>query len=335
MSKRPTISDVAKAAGVSRSTASRAMSGTGYVDGKKRAQIEKAANRIGYRGSAIARALRTQRSHTVGILIADISNPLFPKIVKGADEVLSDEGITILLCNTEGEAGKQRDFVSNMLERQADGLILVSQSVEDSVTEMLRSGPPSVFVNRTPDADRFDYVGPDNRSGIDALMNLIYARGHRRIGYISGPKSSSTARERLEAFHHAAARLGVDPRWIEQGEYDYESGRCCGARLLALSDRPTAIVAANDFVAMGVIAKARELGLSIPGDLAVTGYDGAFREPIWDEIFPEFPRLTTIVQPRRKIGAVAARLLLRRMQNPDAPIAHEILPVDLIDGSTT
>lgn len=311
------------------------MSGTGYVDDTKKKLIEDAAAQIGYSSSAIARALRTQRSKTVGILIADISNPIFPKIVKGADEVLSKEGITILLCNTEGDSAKQRAFVRNMLERRADGLILVSQSLTDEVAEIIGTGPPSVFVNRTPDMGRFDYVGPDNRDGVERMTAHLMSRGHRRIGYVGGPLSSSTARERLQAFRDVMDRNSLAATHVIEGEYDYDSGWNAAGTILAASERPTAIMAANDFVAMGVIARAREIGLQVPEDLAVTGYDGAFREPIWESVFPNFPMITTISQPRREIGKRAAMLLLSRLENSENAPVNVILPIELCMGSTS
>lgn len=335
MNKRPTLLDLARAAGVSRSTAARAMSGTGYVDDTKKKLIEHAAAQIGYSSSAIARALRTQRSNTVGILIADISNPIFPKIVKGADEVLSKEGITILLCNTEGDSAKQRAFMRNMLERRADGLILVSQSLTDEVAEIVANGPPSVFVNRTPDMGRFDYVGPDNIDGIERMTAHLMSRGHQRIGYIGGPRTSSTARERLQAFRDVMDRNGLVPTHVIEGEYDYDSGWKAAGTILAAPERSSAIMAANDFVAMGVIARARKMGIRVPDDLAVTGYDGAFRESIWESVFPNFPMITTILQPRRAIGNKAAALLLRRMEEPGRPPVREIVPIDFCEGSTS
>lgn len=313
------------------------MSGNGYVDSETKKIVEQAARELGYRRSAIARTLRTNRSDTVGILIADISNPIFPRIVKGADEVLAPEGMTLLLCNTEGDSVKQMAFVQKMLERQADGLILVSQSLPEAVTALLAGGPPSVFVNRRPDPDAFDYVGPDNVAGIEALLAHLSVAGHRHVGYIGGPENSSTARERLGAFQEAAPRFGIvsDPDLQLLREYDYGAEREGAAELLTRSGRITAIVASNDMAAMGVIAEARSRGLRVPEDLSVTGYDGAFREPMWESLYPDRPQLTTIGLPRRQIGVEAARLLLRRIKAPEAAVAKMILPIEMIAGNTT
>ncbi|WP_299655249.1 LacI family DNA-binding transcriptional regulator [uncultured Jannaschia sp.] len=339
MEKSPTLADVARAAGVSRSTAARAMSGSGYVDKVKRQLIEETAIQLGYRGSAIARTLRTQRSHTVGILIADITNPIFPRIVRGADEVLTKEGITLLLCNTEGQPARQAAFVREMMERLADGLILVSQSVDRELVETLRHGPPTVFVNRTPEPGAFDYVGPDNRQGIDLLLDHLTGLGHRRIAYITGPPDSSTARDRHSRFLERMERLGltVPDHAVVTGGYAAEHGRSAADALLSVApeDRPTAVIASNDFVALGLIERAQELGFSVPRDMSVTGYDNTFWDAIWHRAFPDAPRMTTIEQPRRDIGHAAARLLLDRLGTPDRTPRERLSPVSMIVGNTT
>lgn len=339
MNKAPTLEDVARAAGVSRSTAARALSKSGYVDQAKRKLIEETAKRLGYRGSAVARTLRTRRSHTVGILIADITNPIFPRIVKGVDEVLTREEMTLLLCNTDQKPERQEAFVREMLERMADGLILVSQSVGPEFVKLLRTGPPVVFVNRTPKADSFDYVGPDNDQAIDALFEHLTELGHRRLGFIRGPASSSTAYERLERFRKQMAWHGLPllESAVYDGDYTFEAGRAAADALLRGSpeERPTAILAANDYVALGLIDRARELGLSVPSDLSVTGFDDAFGEAAWHRVFPSAPRITTVEQPRREIGRQAGALLLQRLNDPTRPPQRLIVPVSLLRGNTT
>ncbi|WEX07271.1 LacI family DNA-binding transcriptional regulator [Chelativorans sp. AA-79] len=339
IARNPTLTDVARAAGVSRSTAARALSGTGYVDSAKRRHIEETAARLGYRGSAIARALRTNRSKTVGILIADITNPIFPRIVRGADEALTAEGITLLLCNTDGAADRQAAFVREMLERKADGLILVSQSVELDIVEVLRTGPPAVFVNRTPDPHSFDYVGPNNKAGIDALLDHLTSLGHRRLGFVHGPQNSSTARERFDRFQSRMAELGlpVSPSQIYMGDYTVETGRAAADALLKTppDQRPSAILAANDFVALGLIDRARAMGLSVPEDLSVTGFDDAFGDADWHRVFPNAPRIVTVDQPRKKLGRLAAELLLERIADPSRTPITRIVDVGLVPGSTT
>lgn len=335
--RRPTLLDVANACGLSRATVARALSGKGYVDQEKRSLIQKTAKRMGYQASGIARALRTQRSASVGVLVADITNPIFPLIVKGVDDVVSQSGNTILLSNTDEDPGKQRAAIRSLLERQVDGLILISQSIDAECERLLRSGPPCVFVNRHPEAWPVDYVGPDNSMSVGFLVNHLYERGHRRIAYVIGPISSSTARERHEHFQASMAEknLTVPPEYVFQGNYLPSVGRTAAKQFLALDERPTAIVASNDFVALGVIEHAQSVGLTVPRDLSVTGFDDVFS---FDETHPyplPMQGLTTVEQPKRKLGEEAGKMLIGRIAGDTSLPRQLILPTSLKVRGTT
>ncbi|PVE22279.1 hypothetical protein DC522_22080 [Microvirga sp. KLBC 81] len=336
--KRPTIADVAQACGLSRATVARALSGKGYVDGEKRLLIQQTAKKIGYRTSALARALRTQRSASVGVLIADITNPIFPQIVKGIDDVLSARGHTILLCNTDENPQKQLALASSLVDRHVDGLILVSQSLEtQAIRDLLEGGPPCVFVNRRP-YEAADYVGPDNIQAINLLVDHLVGLGHKKVGYIAGPESSSTSRERLLQFSVALERYGLSskPEWIFPGNYTIECGREAVRRMMTLSDRPTAIMAANDISALGIIDEAQNRGLSVPEDLSVTGFDDVLG---FSDLLPHslsMRGLTTICQPKWEIGVAAAEMLLRRLaEGREANLQSVVLPVSLKVRDTT
>ncbi len=338
MPKRPTIADVAQACGLSRATVARALSGMGYVENEKRLLVQKTARKIGYRTSALARSLRTQRSASVGVLIADITNPIFPQIVKGIDDVLSAKGHTILLCNTDESPQKQIALASSLIDRHVDGLILVSQSLETSaIRDLLASGPPCIFVNRRP-FETADYVGPDNIQAIDLLVDHLAGIGHTKIGYITGTESSSTSRERLSQFSVALQRHGLAVRseWVFPGDYTIECGREAVRKMSLLSDRPTAIMAANDLSALGMIEEAQSRGLSVPRDLSVTGFDDMLS---FSDQFPHSlstQGLTTISQPKREIGMAAAAMLLERLAGGrETTLQPVILPVDIKVRDTT
>jgi LacI family transcriptional regulator len=338
MPKRPTIADVAQACGLSRATVARALSGKGYVENEKRLLVQKTARKIGYRTSALARALRTQRSASVGVLIADITNPIFPQIVKGIDDVLSAKGHTILLRNTDESPQKQIALASSLIDRHVDGLILVSQSLETpAIRDLLAGGPPCVFVNRRP-FETADYVGPDNIQAIDLLVDHLAGIGHTKIGYITGTESSSTSRERLSQFSVALQRRGlaVRPEWVFPGDYTIECGREAVRKMSLLSDRPTAIMAANDFSALGMIEEAQSRGLSVPRDLSVTGFDDvlSFSDQLPHSL--SMHGLTTISQPKREIGMAAAAMLLERLTGGrETTLQPVILPVDIKVRDTT
>ncbi|MDX3926233.1 MAG: LacI family DNA-binding transcriptional regulator [Shinella sp.] len=334
--KRPTLIDIARECGLSRATVARALSGKGYVDLDRRRLIQETADRLGYRTSTIARALRTQRTSSVGVLIADITNPIFPQIVKGIDEIVSGDGHTIFLSNTDEDPQKQVAIVRSLLDRQVDGLVMVSQTLADETLKLLERGPPCVFVNRRPYED-VDYVGPDNEQGIELLLAHLRGLGHRRIAYVSGPSHSSTSRERLAHFRASLAACGLeaDERLIFSGNYYKESGAKAAEAFMAVTPRPTAILAANDFVALGIVGYLHSVGLKVPDDISVTGFDDIFDFSLMATNALKVEGLTTVNQPKRHLGRAAGKLLLERLSDPEAPARKVILPTELRVRDTT
>lgn len=329
---RPTIFDIARECGVSPSTVSRALSGQPYVNEETRRRITEVAQALGYRVSTVARALRTQRSASVGVLMADITNPVFPWIVKGIDDVLINEGCTLFLCNTEESEDRQIALVRSLLDRQVDGLILISQSIgSPALLDLLKGGPPCVVVNRRIPDWRTDYVGLDNRGGIAQAVDYLAAIGHRRIGYIAGPAESSASQERLTSFKASLRRhrLPWDPQLIVPGDYSMECGQQACRRFMGLAERPSAVLASNDFSALGVIEEAVAMGLRVPGDISLIGFDDIFISSMANI------NLTTVHQPKRELGMTAAKLLLQRIKSKGSGRAKEIImPTELrIRGS--
>lgn len=335
--KRPTLTDIARECGLSRATVARALSGKGYVSPARRQFIQQTADRLGYRASTIARALRTQRTASIGVLIADITNPIFPEMVKGVDEVVSADNYTIFLCNTDENPIRQLAIIRSLLDRQVDGLILISQTLEGESLSLLANGPPCIFVNRRSASFAGDYVGPDNRLGIEQLLDHLFALGHRRIAYIAGPAQSTTAQERRRCFEGIMAARGypVPPEFMIAGSYQGDSGRLAAQALLRCNPAPTAILAANDYVALGVIDGLRRHGIRVPEDLSVTGFDDIFQTCFSGLYPPRAQGLTTIDQPKRELGRVAGRLMLERLARPSAPLQEIILPVTLNSRDTT
>lgn len=335
--KRPTLIDIARECGLSRATVARALSGKGYVEEERRQLIQQTADRLGYRTSTIARALRTQRTSSIGVLVADITNPIFPQIVKGIDEVVAADNHTMFLCNTDEDPQKQQAIVRSLLDRHVDGFVLVSQTLTDGFLKLIENGPPCVFINRRPPGPVMDYVGPDNAQGIRLLLDHLCGLGHKRIAYIAGPALSSTAQERLSNFRSGmtARGIAVDENMVLRGNYSFESGRAAAESLAALGTLPTAVIAANDFVAMGIIEFFQQRGMKIPEDLSVTGFDDAF-EMQADGHYPlRFEGITTVDQPKRDLGRAAGRLMLQRISTPDAAPNTLILPTRLRIRDTT
>jgi len=332
--RRITIKDVAEACGVVPSTVSNALAGKAYVRPETRKAIEEAAARLGYRVSPIARALRTQRSFSVGVLVADIANPTFPEIVRGIEDVLRAAGCTLLLCNTDESVILQAEYMRALQDRMVDGLILVSQHLgSPEIDAMLSHAPPAVLVHRRHRDRVQDYVGLDNAGGIVLGLEHLRSLGHRRIAFMCGPVESTAVAERVEAYRRFVRKheLDSDHRLVVQADYTREGGYRACATILALDPRPTAILAANDVAALGALEAAARMRVRVPRDLSVIGFDDIFVSAL-DAI-----ALTTIVQPKHEIGAAAAQLLLRRITSGKRNYRpKEILfPTQLVVRKTT
>ena len=331
---RPTIRDVARAAGVALSTVSNALLGRPNVRAETRERIEAIANSLGYRPSPAARAMRARRSFNVGVLVADVANPTFSDIVRGIEDVLIVSDFRLFLCNTDGDIDKQVAYMRDMIDRQVDGLILLSQNLEDPRIVSILSGDfATVAVHRRNLRTRFDYVGLNNADAIRKAVRHLVELGHKRIGFVRGPQGSTAAAERLRSFNGAmkASGLTVEPAHIVQGDYKFAGGVKAGRLLLAGPRRPTAILASNDLCAIGIMEAASQAGLAVPADLSVIGFDDIFLASL------PLVGLTSLHQPRREIGAAAARLLLSRIADPRGagPARQEIFDAELVIRKTT
>lgn len=326
--KRVTIREVAAETGLALSTVSNALAGKIHVKQETRELVRAAAERLGYRASTLARALRSQRSSTIGVLVADIGNPASPDFVRGIEDVAVEADCNILLCNTDGVEAKQISQMHALLDRQVDGMILISQHTESpAVRALLDHGTPYVLIQRRSRLYRDDYVGSDNVGGIDLSVRYIAELGHRRVGFIRGPAESSTAIERLEAFEEAVQEFSLDddPDLIFPGDYSSEAGYRATQHFIGLPRPPTAILASNDVNALGVLEAAQDLGVDIPRDLSVMG---------WDDIEVAALKridLTTIYLPKREMGRAAAELLMRSIRAKRQTTPREmIVPTRLV-----
>jgi len=331
---RVTIRDVARESGVALSTVSNALQGKPHVSGETRRLVQEVAERLGYRPSTVARALRMQRSFSIGVLMADIANPTFPEILRGIEDTLSADQCALFLSNTDGSVERQAQYMRHMLDRQVDGFVMVSQHMDEAeVQALLEGAPPVVLVHRRSRLREMDYVGLDNADSMRQAVCYLAGLGHHRIGFIRGPDVSTTAEERRLGFIAATAEYGqpFNAAWIVPGGYSYEAGLTAGRRLLDLMERPSAVIASNDLAALGMIAAATERGIAIPGGLSVVGIDDIYLAAL-----PPIG-LTTIRQPKRQVGAAAAALLLERIQHPGASWRPQqrIFQTELIIRNTT
>lgn len=330
--KRITIRDVAAASGHAVSTVSNALANKPYVNAETRQHIQEIATHMGYRPSTIARALRMRTSSTIGVLIADVSNPASPEFIRGIDDFAQREGSNILLCNTDGDERKQIAQMQALLDRQVDGMILISQFCDTPEIRVLLDGPsPFVLLQRRSRRFRDDYVGSDNVQGTYDSMRYLHGLGHKRIGFVTGPVESSTAMERFEAYESYVQEFGleVDPDLVFRGDYTLEMGAAAMNHFSRLKKLPTAVIASNDVNAIGIQDAAMEIGLSIPNDFSLLGCDNIS--------FTGLKRidLTTLHLPKREMGAAAVELLLRRIRSNRPGTPREIIfPTELtIRGS--
>ena len=325
-----TLRDVAAAAGVHPATASRALNPDtrALVNGETAQRVLDAATAIGYRPNSIARGLKTSRSYTIGVVVPDLQNPLFPPIARGIEDRLEPAGYTSLLANTDNDPERERLSFDALQARQVDGFITASARREHPLLEELAAnGRPVVLVNRTTDDASLPSAVPDDRDGMRQAVEHIVGLGHRRIAHVAGPFTLSTGIHRHEGFVQAmeAVGLAVDPDLVAVGDRftEAEGARLC-RELLEAGREFTAVLAGNDLLALGCIDAVGEAGLDCPRDISVVG----FNDMDWSARFS--PPLTTVRVPHHALGMAAADLLLERLAEPQTPVRHVVLPVELV-----
>jgi LacI family transcriptional regulator len=308
-----TLKDVAREAGVHPATASRALNPltSPLVSGKTASRIRAAADALGYRPNAVARSLRTRRSDTIGVLIPDLTNPLFPPIVRGIEDRLAAAGYIALIGNTDSDDERERLVFERMRARHVDGFVTATAHLNSPLlAEAVADRLPVVLVNRSADGYGFPCVSADNERGIELAVEHLLALGHRRIGHIAGPQDTSTGLSRYRGYADALAAHGVevDPRLIVYASgYSLDEGDRCGRELLAADPGCTAIAAANDMLAVGCYAAIEAAGLNCPKDISVVGFNDM---PFIDRLKPP---LTTVSFPHYQVGTEAGRLILEQI----------------------
>jgi LacI family transcriptional regulator len=330
-----TIRDVARLAEVHPGTVSRALNEQtrALVNPKTAERVIEAALQLGYRPNPIARGLKTNRSLTIGVLIPDLTNPLFPPIMRGIEDRLGEAGYTLLTVNTDNDPDRERTQMEALRARQVDGFIAATARLDgELLAELAADGTPVVLVNRSLEDGSLPAVTVDDRHGIALAVAHIVSLGHERIAHVAGPQNVSTGHRRHLGFIESMAAAGKDsPAELiafSDAFTEPEGTRAC-EQLLAHGPRITAIVAANDRLAVGCYDALETHGLRCPQDVSVVGFNDM---PFVDRLGPP---LTTVRIPQREIGLVAAELLLERLSD-GLQAAEEILlePELVIRGST-
>jgi LacI family transcriptional regulator len=323
-----TIRDVAREAGVSQATAARALAGYGYVSAATRRRVSQAALSIGYRPNAVARSLVSGATKTIGVVVGDIENPFFAGAARGIADVLERDGYTLLLANSDEDLARERRAVEALHAHQVDGLAVVPSSGDDGahLAAILREGRPVVLLDRPIAGLAADAVLVDNRAGAVLAVRHLTDLGHRRIGLVGDSPGIASTAERIEGYRVAlaAAGIGSDDTLVSLGGSTIEEGRRSTLRLLDRPERPSALFTVNNFMTAGAIMAVRELGLQMPGELALVGFD----DLDWTTLVE--PPITVVAQPVAELGRAVAERLLERLAGDDSPPRESRLETCLV-----
>jgi LacI family transcriptional regulator len=327
--RQPTLQDVANSAGVHRATASRALNPATrhLVNGETAERVERVARSLGYRPNPIARSLKTARSASIGLVIPDLTNPLFPPIARGVEDILGAVGYNAWIVNTDNDATREAAAVESMRARSVEGFVFATARLEHPLLDQLAAQDiPMVLVNRSTARADICSVTADDATGVARAMQHLVDLGHREIVHLAGPQDLSTGLNRLRAFrqalrhHHlpeVPERLVVCRSWTES------AGAEAIRDLLDAGVSFTAVLAGNDLLALGCYDALGERGVSCPGDVSVVGFNDM---PFVDKLNPP---LTTVRIPHYELGTQAAQLLLEHLRQPDSHPHSVLLPLTL------
>ncbi len=322
------IRDVAKAAGVAPITVSRVINNSGSVNAVTRDRVQKAIEELHYVPNTLAKSLRSKQSHTLALILSDITNPFWPTVARGVEDAAAEKGFQTILCNTDEDPAKEATYLNLLLQRRVDGIIIAPTTNDKTrLASLARQQVPCVLIDRRVAGFKADVVYGDSREGARLLVEHLLNLGHERIALINGPSAISSAEDR-EAGYRAALRqhhISVDETLILRGDFKQDSGCQLTRHIVQFIPRPTAIFAANNFMAIGALQALREAGLRIPDDMALVCMDDIPYVSAID------PFLTVAAQPAYEMGATAARLLIERLTaQRQLRLREVVLPPTLI-----
>lgn len=319
-----TIYDVAREAGVSMATVSRVVNGNPNVKPATRKKVLEAIERLGYRPNAVARGLASKKTTTVGVIIPDISSIFFAELARGIEDIATMYKYNIILCNSDQNKDKEIHLINTLLEKQVDGIVFMGGQITEEHAEQFKRSPVPVVLAATLDSNKeIPSVNIDYKQAVyDAITNLI-EKGHSRIGMLSGTLDDPiNGYQKFAGYREAieSAGLTFEEGLVVIGDYTYDSGIEAMNTFLELEDKPTAIFASTDEMALGIIHAAQDHGFSVPDDYEVLGFDNT-RLAVMVR-----PTLSTVVQPIYDIGAVSMRLLTKYMNKEEVTDHIVVLP---------
>jgi LacI family transcriptional regulator len=330
-----TIKDVAQRAGVSTMTVSRVLNHSGYVGDETRARIEAAIAELKYVPNRLAGSLRFKRTRTLALVLSDITNPFFTTVARGVEDAASEQKFSVIFTNTDECEDEQAEQLNTLAQKQIDGVLLVPAADSPEPVEFLQAqGIPVVLLDRRIGEAEVDVVRCASEPGAYELTRLLLGLGHRRIATLAGPASVSTAAERVAGYRRALAEFTATTEAavaeiIYHGPLTQASGYQMAQEALAAQPRPTAIFAANNFIAIGAYRALRAAGLRVPQDVALVAFDDLPPALVLE------PFLTVASQPAYEMGRRATELLLARLAGPPAdrdtvPYQEIVLPTEII-----
>lgn len=326
---KPTITDVARRAGVSKSLVSLVMRGADHVSPGRRQAVTKAAAELGYRPNAMARSLVQRRTHIVGVMLSDLHNPFFADIVAGIQDEAARTGYKVLVNTGNRAAPREADAMETLLQLRADGIILAGPVLEDDVILQASREVPIVLVGREAHDPSVDSVTNDDHAGAEIAVEHCVSLGHRRIAHIDAGQGAG-APHRRQGYEAAMKRLGLGlDVLVVAGTYTEEGGHSGCLALLAQRPRPTAIFTSNDLAAIGALNAIEESGLKVPDDISLVGYDNTSLAAL------RHISLTTIHQPRLEMGRLALSTLLERVDDGRGLPRRVVLSPTLVVRAST
>ncbi|HAS6983205.1 TPA: LacI family DNA-binding transcriptional regulator [Vibrio parahaemolyticus] len=309
-----TMKDIAKLAGVSTSTVSHVINKTRFVSEEISERVNNAAKELNYYApSALARSLKVNRTKTIGMLVTTSTNPFFGEVVKGVERSCYHKGYSLILCNTEGDNERMRQSINTLLQKRVDGLILMCSSLEGERIDVFERYPdiPVVVMDWGPMLFTSDKIQDNSLRGGYLAAKYLIDCGHTEIGCITGPLIKHQAQMRYEGYKRAMNEAGLEfnANWIIESDFECEGGYQAFKKMAERGTLPNSIFVSNDMMAMGVINAANELGIKVPDDLSIIGYDDIHIAKFMS------PSLTTIHQPKYRLGQAAVETLVRRLDD--------------------
>jgi len=304
--------DVARLADVSVGTVSAVMNLSSTVRPRLRERVQEAMRALDYHPNQIARSLKMQCTHTIGMVVPDIANPFFTSVIRGVEMIGQERGYSIILCDTNEDSQQERRQLSTLFSRRVDGVLISSSNYDAAKDRLTRRRFPIVFFDRIPRGYKGDAVLTDNLSAAYRAVHYLIQLGHRRIAIITGALDRSIVADRVDGYRKAMQEAGlpIPTPYLQQGDFKLESGHRCGLELMRLPDPPTAVFSCNNLMTLGFMGALVELKIACPDQVSVLGFD----DFDWAASFN--PRLTTMAQQMFEMGRSAMEMLVQRIESP-------------------